>query len=67
MANSTLTVKSELSNFDDWTEIKRPALPTRIDRDRVDVIEVLGDGTLRFVEDGGGDKPPSSNPFADLV
>lgn len=41
---------TEISTFDKWTAIKRPALPRRIDREMVDVIAVVEDG-LRVLND----------------
>ena len=51
--------EDEIEDFETWTEIKRPVIPTvafgesGLDRDMVDMIEVPGEGPLAVVKDGG--------------
>ena len=43
--------EKDISDFSEWTAIKRPVLPGRIERSMVDVIAVTNDG-LCVLEDG---------------
>lgn len=36
--------EKDINDFSEWTAIKRPALPGRIDRGMVDVIAITDDG-----------------------
>ena len=46
------TTEKDITDFDEWTTIKRHALPSRIDRDMVDVLTVTDDG-LEVLEPKG--------------
>ena len=46
----------DIIDFEEWTAIKCPALPLRIDRDMVDVIAVTDDG-LEVLEPSGDRTP----------
>ena len=48
--------EKDITDFSEWTTIKRPALPSRIDRDMVDVLAVTDDGLA--VLEPSGDRTP---------
>ncbi|WP_336364686.1 hypothetical protein [Halalkalicoccus salilacus] len=48
--------EKDVSDFSEWTTIKRPALPSRIERSMVDVIAVTDDGLA--VLEPSGDRTP---------
>lgn len=48
--------EGDISDFSEWTTIKRPALPSRIERSMVDVIAVTDDG-LEVLEPSGNRTP----------
>lgn len=48
--------EEDSSDFSEWTTIKRPALPSRIERNMVDVIAVTDDG-LEVLEPSGSRTP----------
>lgn len=53
--------EEDISNFSEWTTIKRPALPSRIERSMVDVIAVTDKG-LEVLEPSG-----DRTPIAELL
>lgn len=61
--------EADVEDFDEWSVIKRPVIPTvafgdgGLDREMVDVIAVDGEGELRVLEDGG----ETRTPIGDLV
>lgn len=48
--------EADITDFSEWSTVKRPALPSRIDRDMVDVIAVTDDG-LEVLEPSGDRTP----------
>lgn len=64
MSDERITfIEDTAEHFVEWTTVKRPALPTRIDRDRVDVISVdTDDAGLVVIKDVGRRSTNSSRP-----
>ncbi|KYH24039.1 hypothetical protein HAPAU_41180 [Halalkalicoccus paucihalophilus] len=53
--------ETDITDFSEWTPIKRPALPGRIDRDMVDVLAVTDDD-LEVLEPSGDRTPITELP-----
>lgn len=64
--------EKDITDFDSWTTVKRPALPGRIDRSMVDVIAVTDEGPSgdqtplgKLLDEDGGEDTDESDEERD--